>query len=135
MAHALTANAREGHFHPATIADDALVFDALVLSARTLPIARRPENPLAKQSALFRFEGPVIDRLRILDLALAPRPHRVRGRDADRYLIEAYGAFFTDQFPPGMFVHYVLKNLLLKNLSDVFQECGGRLTADFDVEA
>ena len=96
VAHALAAHARQRHFDAATVADDALVLDPLVLSAGALPIARRSENPLAKQAALFRLEGPVVDRFRILDLALAPRPHRVRGRDADRHLIEAYGAFFTD---------------------------------------
>jgi hypothetical protein len=96
MAHALAAHPRQRHFDAATVADDALVLDPLVLSARAFPVARRPENALAKQAAFFRFEGPVIDRLRIFDFALAPRPHRVRGGDSNRHLIEAYGAFFTD---------------------------------------
>src|SRR6185295_15854281 len=96
VAHPLTPDARQGHFHPAPIADNALVLDPLVLSAGAFPIAGWSENPLAKQAALFRLEGPIIDRLRILDFAFAPRPHRVRGGDADGDLIEAYDAFFTD---------------------------------------
>ena len=96
VAHALAADARQRHFDTATIADDTFMLDPLVFSARAFPIAGRPENSLAKQTAFFRFESPVIDRLRILDFALAPRPHRVRGGDADRHLVEADRAFFTD---------------------------------------
>ena len=96
VAHPFAANARQRDFHAATVADHALVLDPLVFSARAFPIPGRPENALAKQTALFGLEGPVVDRLRILDLTLAPRPHRVRGRDADRDLVEADRAFFTD---------------------------------------
>ncbi len=96
VAHAFATHARQRHLHAATIADDTLVLDPLVFSARALPIASRSENALAKQTAFFRLESPVIDRLRVFDFALAPRPHRVGRRNADRHLIEAYGAFFTD---------------------------------------
>jgi len=92
----LAANARQRDFHAATIADHALVLDPLVFSARAFPVPGRPENPLAKQTALLGLEGPVVDRLRILDFAFAPRPHRVRGSDPDRHLVEADRAFFTD---------------------------------------
>ena len=121
VAHALAAHARQRHLDAATIADHALVLDPLVFSAGALPVAGRTENALAKQAALFRLEGPVVDRLRILDLALAPRPHRVRGSDADRHLIEAYGAFFTHQFPPGMFVHYMLRDLCVGKIKRRFR--------------
>src|SRR5256885_15842725 len=96
VAHPLAANARQRDFHAATIADHALVLDPLVFSARAFPVPGRPENSLAKQTALLGLEGPVVDRLRILDFALAPRPHRVRGSDPNRYLVEADRAFFTD---------------------------------------
>src|SRR5205085_6846243 len=96
VAHPLAADTRQSHFHAATVADDALVLDPLVFSARAFPIPGRPENSLAKQTALLGLEGPVVDRLRILDFALAPRPHRVRGGDPDRHLVEADRAFFTD---------------------------------------
>ena len=95
VAHALAANPRQRHFHAATIADDALVLDPLVFSARAFPIARRAENSFAEKAALFRLEGTVIDCLRIFDLALAPRPHRVTRRDTDRDLIKTHGAFFA----------------------------------------
>ena len=38
MAHALTAHAGECHFDAAAVADDALVLDALVFAAGTLPV-------------------------------------------------------------------------------------------------
>ena len=79
VAHALAAHARQRHFDAATVADDALVLDALVLSAGAFPVARRTEDALAEQAALFRLERAVVDRFRILDLALAPRRGCVSG--------------------------------------------------------
>src|SRR5204863_4325746 len=78
VAHPFATDAGQRYFDAATVANDALVLDPLVLSAGAFPIAGRSENSFAKQAAFFRFEGPVVDRLRILDLALAPRPHGVR---------------------------------------------------------
>ena len=95
MAHAFATHARQRNFHAATIANHALVLDAFVFSARTFPIARRTENSFAKQAALFRFERPVIDRLRVFDFAFAPRTHRVGRRDTDRDLIKTNRAFFA----------------------------------------
>ena len=95
MAHAFATHARQRHFHAATIADDALVFDALVFSAGTFPIARRSKNAFAEKAALLRLEGAVIDRLRIFDFAFAPGAHRVARGDADRDLLKTNGALFT----------------------------------------
>src|ERR1043165_9768476 len=72
MSHAFAANARECHFHAATIADNTAMFDALVFSAGTFPVLHRPENALAEQAAFFGLERAVIDSLRILDFAIAP---------------------------------------------------------------
>ena len=135
VAHALTTHARERHFDAATVADHALVLDALVFSAGAFPVTRRTENAFAKQAALFRLEGAVVDRLRILDFALAPGTHRVAGSDADGDLIETDGAFFAHQFTPGMFVHNESSSSKFgKWLGNVLEETG-RLAADFDVEA
>ena len=105
VAHALAAHARERHFDAATVADDAVVLDALVLAAGAFPVPGRTENAFAEQAALFRLERAVVDRLGILDFALAPGADGVGGGDGDRDVIETHGAFFTDQFAPGMFVH------------------------------
>src|SRR5205085_598197 len=79
VAHAFPTHPRESHFDAAAIADHTLVFDSLVLSAGALPVPGGTEDSLAKQTPFFRFESPVIDRLGVFDLALAPRPHRVAG--------------------------------------------------------
>ncbi len=68
MGHAFAAHFREGDFDTAAIADNPFVFDLLVLSAGAFPIARRAEDLLAEQSAFFRLEGAVVDRLRFFNL-------------------------------------------------------------------
>src|SRR6266581_7025822 len=109
MSHSFPANAGERDFDNAAGANHALMFDALVFSARTLPIARWTKNSLAEKPALLRFKRAVIDCLRIFDFAFAPRAHRVTRRDADRDLIKTHRTLFAHQLTPGMFVHDYLK--------------------------
>src|SRR6476620_10724660 len=73
MAHAFTAHTRERHFDAATIADDAAMFDAFILSAGTFPVLHRTENTFAEQTTFFRLERAVVDGLGILDFAFRPR--------------------------------------------------------------
>ena len=80
VAHALAADAGEGHLDAAAVADDALVLDALVLAAGALPVAGRAEDALAEETAFLGLEGTVVDRLGILDLALATRSGWFPGR-------------------------------------------------------
>ena len=86
MAHALAADAGNGDFDAATVADDILELDALVLAASALVVAHGAENLLAEQAQGFRFERAVVDRLGILHFAAGPRTDRVgRGhRDGNR---------------------------------------------------
>src|SRR6266404_3110126 len=95
VSHAFTTYARQGDFDAAAITDHSLVFDALVFSARALPIPCRTKNTFAEKAALLRLERAVIDRLRIFDFAFAPRPHRVAGGNTDRNLIKTHGALFA----------------------------------------
>ena len=95
VAHAFATNSRKRYFDTAAIADDALVLDSLVLSAGAFPVPGRTEDSLAKQTAFFRFESSVIDRLGILDLAFTPRPHRIAGGNANCHLIKTYRALFA----------------------------------------
>src|SRR5205814_1365074 len=67
-----------GHLHAATVADDALVFRALVLAARTFPVPLRAEDALAEQAVLFGTVGTIVDRLGLLHLAERPRTNVVR---------------------------------------------------------
>src|SRR6185295_15611988 len=80
---ALATNAGDGDLNAAAIAHDILVFDALVFSAGALVVAHRAENLLAEQTTRLGLEGAVIDRLRILHLALRPFADGLGGGDAD----------------------------------------------------
>ena len=71
VAHALAAHAGDRHLDAAAVADHVLVLDALVLAAGALVVAHRAEDLLAEQAARLGLEGAVVDRLGILDLALA----------------------------------------------------------------
>src|SRR6185312_11805340 len=72
MAHALAAHAGKRHFHAATIANDATVLDAFIFSAGAFPVLHGTEDAFAEQSAFFRLERAVIDRLRVFNFTLGP---------------------------------------------------------------
>ena len=88
VAHPVAADLAAGDLDPAPLADDALEPDALVLAAVALPVPRRTEDPLAEQAVLLRLQRPVVDRLRLLDLAVGPCADLIRGSQADPDLIE-----------------------------------------------
>jgi hypothetical protein len=85
VAHALAANLGAGHLDAAALADDPLVTDPLVLAAVALPVLGRTEDALAEQPVLLGLQGPVIDRLRLGDLAVAPAADLLAGGEADLY--------------------------------------------------
>ncbi len=88
VAHALTAHLRARDLDAATLADDALETDALVLTAVALPVLGRTEDLLAEESVLLGLERAVVDGLRLLDLAVRPGADLVGGRETDTKLIE-----------------------------------------------
>jgi hypothetical protein len=109
VAHALAANAGEGHFDTAAIADDALVLDALVLSAGAFPVTGRTEDTLAEETALLRLEGTVVDRFRILYFTMAPRADRIGSSHGNRHLVEADGTFLAEDFANVRFDYVHIK--------------------------
>src|SRR5439155_10935013 len=72
MAHALTADLRDGDLDAALFADDSLVFHALVLAAQAFVILDRTEDASAEQAVTLGLERAVVDGLRFLDLAKRP---------------------------------------------------------------
>ncbi len=88
VTHALAANLRARHLDTAALADDALVTDALVLAAVALPVLGGTEDALAEEPVLLGLERPVIDGLRLRDLAARPRADLLRGREADLDSVE-----------------------------------------------
>ena len=88
VAHALTAHLGTGHLDAAALADDALEAHALVLAAVALPVPGGTEDLLAEEAVTLGLERAVVDGLRLLDLAVAPRADVVRGGQADLKLVE-----------------------------------------------
>ena len=88
VAHALATNAAQGNFHSTTVTDRAFVLDAFVFSASTLPVTRWTEDFLTEETTLFRFECPVVDRLRIEHFTTGPAVDGFRISYGNRNLIE-----------------------------------------------
>ena len=59
-----------GSLQPATLANDALESNPLVLTAVALPVAGRSEDLLAEQSVLLGLERAVVDGLGLLDFTV-----------------------------------------------------------------
>src|SRR6185369_9720110 len=107
MAHALTADLRDGDLDAALLADDSLVFHALVLAAQAFVVLDRTEDARAEQAVTLGLERTVVDRLGLLDLAEGPAADLVRRRDADPDLVE--GLRLGDRVREvRQFVHFVL---------------------------
>ncbi len=105
--HALAADAGQRHFDAATVADHAAVLDPLVLAAGAFPVLDRAEDALAKQAALFRLEGAVIDRFRVLDFALGPGPDGFGRGDGDGDVFDLVDFVQAEQLAGSFFsVHH-----------------------------
>src|SRR5690606_19426860 len=88
VAHALAAHLGAGDLDAAALADDPPEAHALVLAAVALPVLLRAEDLLAEEPVLLGLEGPLVDGLRLLDLAVGPRADRVGRGQPDPELIE-----------------------------------------------
>ena len=86
VAEALAAHLGLDHLDAALLADDPAVLHALVLAAVALVVLHWAEDLRAEQAVPFRLERPVVDRLRLLDLAVRPLTDLLgrRQRNADR---------------------------------------------------
>src|SRR5438270_5234559 len=95
VAHALAADFGLRDLDAALVADDAAMLHALVLAAEAFPVGDRTEDLRAEETIALRLERPVVDGLRLRDLAVGPRPDLLgRGqRDLDRVEILLRGRF------------------------------------------
>jgi len=99
--HALAADTGESNLDTATVADDTPMFDPFVLTAGALPILDRTEDPFAEESPFLWLERPVVDGLRILDLALGPRADVLGGGHLDGHVIDLIDLVQTEQLASG----------------------------------
>ena len=88
VTHALAADTTQADFHAATVANDVLVLDALVLAAGALPVPGGTEDTLAEETALLGLEGPVVDGLGVLYFPFTPATDGLRVGDGDSDLIK-----------------------------------------------
>jgi hypothetical protein len=88
VAHALAPNLLPRHLDAAALADDALVTNALVLTAIALPVLRGTEDALAEEPVTLGLERSVVDRLRLRYLAGGPVANLLAGRKPDANGVE-----------------------------------------------
>ena len=83
MTHALTTNGALGYLNTASLTNNALEANALVLSTRAFPVLGWTEDLLAEKAVLFRLEGSVVDGLRLLNLTRGPGTNILAGSEAN----------------------------------------------------
>ena len=88
VTHPLAAHLLLGNLHITSVADDSAVADSLVLAAVALVVLGRTENLLAEESVPFRLVGPVVDGLRLEDLAAGTCGDVLRRSERDAYRLE-----------------------------------------------
>src|SRR4029077_8787792 len=112
VAHALAAGLGARGRHAAALADDALVTDALVLTAVALPVLGRTKDALAEQAVLLGLERPVVDRLRLGPLPRAPGADLLGGGQADLDRVEIVD---VDQIDPFLVSLEILVGAIRRN--------------------
>ena len=78
VSHPLAPHLGLDYLDAAFLTHDTTVLHALVLAAVALVVLYGPEDLGAEQPVAFRLEGPVVDRLRLLDFAERPLPNLFR---------------------------------------------------------
>ena len=102
VTHPFTPNPRQGDLDATTITNHSLELDSFVLPAGTLVVLGRSKNTFTEQSALFRFESPVVDRLGVFGLPAAPGKNRFRRSNGNANFVEAYASFHAEDFTSGL---------------------------------
>src|SRR4051812_19789680 len=103
VAHALAANASQGYFNAATVANDTPVLDAFIFSAGALPVLDRTENAFAEQAALLRLEGTIIDSFGVFDFPFGPGANGFRRRDRNRDVLDLVDLIQAEQLTGAFF--------------------------------
>src|SRR5262249_21075950 len=78
VTHALASHAGARHFDAALVAHDARELHALVLAACALVVLGGAADTREEQTVTLRLEGPVVDGLRLLHLAMRPSANLLR---------------------------------------------------------
>ena len=93
VAHPFPPHLGLDHLHPAFLAGDPPVLHALVFAAVTFVILGRSEDLGAEQAVPFRFEGAVVDGLRLFHLPERPGADHLRRRQGQPHRLDGNGVF------------------------------------------
>ena len=85
MARPSAPDIRSGHFHTAPVADNAPVFNLLILTAGAFPVFNRTKNLFTEEAVFFGFKRTVVYRLRFLDFTVRRGHYHLRGRQGNGY--------------------------------------------------
>ena len=88
VTHPLPSHLGLNDLHSTFLADDPAMLHPLVFAAVAFVVLGGPKDLRTEEAILFGFEGPVVDRLRFLDLSVRPRFNLLRRRDGDPDRIE-----------------------------------------------
>jgi hypothetical protein len=72
MAHPGSPDSRGRDFYAASLTDDPLISDSLVLAAAAFIIFDRTKNRFTKQSSLFGLSCPIVDGIWIIYYSMRP---------------------------------------------------------------
>jgi len=88
MTHSLAAHLRLRDLDAALLANNTAMLESLVLAAQALVIFDRAKDLCAEKSVPLGLKGPIVNRLRLLNLAVRPGSDHVRRSQADPDRIE-----------------------------------------------
>src|SRR5690554_1504262 len=83
VTHALTAHTGQSDFNAALLTNDTTVLEALVLATQALVVLDRAEDLGTEKTVTFRFEGTVVNGLRLFYFAKRPGANHVGRRQPD----------------------------------------------------
>src|SRR5579872_721548 len=83
MTKSFSTHLRKCHFDTAFVADDTAVLHTFVFAAQALPVRHRAENAGAEKTVFLRFEGSVIDGLRLRHFTVRPGTNLLWGGQTD----------------------------------------------------
>ena len=117
MAHTLTAHARQRNFNAALLAGNAAIFDALILTTRTLIVLLRTKNARTEQAVALGLEGTIVDGFRLFDLAVRPGPDFFRAGDRDTQSLKRRG-WCVRVVQVGDFLAHIIRSLAVIRETD-----------------
>ena len=111
MTHTVASYLRACYLDTALFADYTFVAHFLVLSAQTFVVPYRAEYFRAEKTVSLRFEGSVINSLRLFNLSETPRKDLFRTCQPKLNSLDIFRALIFGYFNWNQFLHSLLPHL------------------------